>query len=253
MSQKRAIVTGAGTGIGYGIAKKLAENGYSVVIHYYSTDDDAKVLCEEIKKGGGKAWMVKADLSKKSDIDAMFDEALEKLGGLDLFVNNAGITEKSNFSQTTEELFDRLVSVDLKSAYFCVQRAANEIAKNKNGGNVVVISSNNGVMQTPGVSVYGSIKAAMIKMVRHAAVEYAHKGVRINAIAPGWTLTPRTALQNENTVMSKIPLSRWCLPEEIGEMVLFLSSPYAASITGDCLFADGGARLLSAAKDAYIN
>ncbi len=253
MKQKRAIVTGAGVGIGYGVAKRLAEEGYRVVVHYFSTSEGADALCEYIRSLGGQAWAIQADLSKKEQIDSFFDTAIDKLGGLDLFVNNAGITKKSNFAETTEELFDLLVSVDLKSAYFCVQRAANEMAAQKEGGSIIVMSSNNGVMQTPGVSVYGSVKAALIKMVRHAAIEYAHQGIRINAIAPGWTLTSRTAAEEEETVMAKIPLSRWCRPEEIGDMVLFLSSPCAASITGNCLFADGGARLLSAPKDAYIN
>jgi len=251
MNQGKAIVTGAGTGIGQGIAVKLGQSGYDVVVHYNSSAEGALKACDVIRAAGQSAFAVQADLSKKEDLDRFFDEALDLLGGLTLYVNNSGITRKCPFEETSEALFDELVSVNLKSAYFGVQRAANFMAKNNVHGNVVIISSNNALQQRPDVSVYGTLKAALIKMGRHAAIEYAKYGIRVNMIAPGWTVTERTLKQDINETYYGIPLKRWCTPEEIGDMVLFYASDAARSITGNCIAADGGARLLSDKAEKY--
>lgn len=251
MKEKRAIVTGAGTGIGNGVAKRLAADGYKVVLHYNSSAEGAKAACDEIRSNGGEAWMLQADLSKKAELDSFFDKAFEILGGVDIFVNNSGITKKCTMSDMSEALFDEMMSVDFKSAYFSIQRAANKMAE-QGGGSIVVISSNNAFQQRPKLSVYGTVKMALIKLVRHAAMEYAHKKVRVNAIAPGWTATPRVLQEDEQQIFAEIPIRRFCQPDEIGEMVLFLSSECAVSITGNCLVADGGARLVSAPMENYL-
>ena len=251
MQRKKAIVTGAGTGIGRGIALTLGEAGFDVAVHYNRSAEGALEVCEQICRAGGKAYPIQADLSTKSGVESLFSQALEKLGHLDLLVNNSGITKKSDFLETTEEFFDEMVSVDLKSAYFCVQAAAKAMVHQGTKGSIVIITSNNGIQQRPNLSVYGTLKAGLIKLTRHAAMELAKYGIRINCIAPGWTATPRTMTIDETTTYNTIPLKRWCKPEEIGHMVLFLSSEWAGSVTGNCLIADGGAFLQCDAPELY--
>ena len=245
MNRKRALVTGAGVGIGRGIAVELGKAGYDVAVHYFSSPAGAEETCRQVEAAGGRARMIQGDLSKTADIRRLFEEAAAFLGGLDLYVNNSGVTLISPFEETTEEIFDRLVSVDFKSAYFCVQTAAAVMSRSGIRGNIVIISSSNAFQQLPGASVYGSIKAALCKLTRHAAAEYAKYGIRVNCIAPGWTATPRTLEKDQHSTDALIPLKRWALPEEIGQMVLFYASPAAGSVTGNILLADGGATLLS--------
>lgn len=251
MERKKAIVTGAGTGIGQGIALTLGLAGYDVVAHYNQSAGGAQQVCAQIQEAGGNAWPVQADLRTKAGVDSLFAQALEKLGTLDLFVNNSGVTRKSDILQTTEDFFDDMVSIDLKSAYFCMQAAANAMVKDGKKGNIVIITSNNGIQQRPNLSVYGTLKAGLIKMTRHGAMELAKYGIRVNAIAPGWTATARTVQTEESTTYNTIPLKRWCKPEEIGQMVLFFASPWAGSLTGNCLIADGGAQLQCDAPELY--
>lgn len=251
MERKKAIVTGAGTGIGQGIAVTLGQNGYDVVVHYNSSGSGARETCEKIRQAGGNAWAIQADLSQTAGVRSLFAQAHELLGGLDLYVNNSGITRKSDILETEETFFDQMVDVDLKSAYFCVQAAAKEMVACHTKGSIVIITSNNGLQQRPNLSVYGTLKAALIKLGRHAAMELAKYQIRVNTIAPGWTATPRTMQNDQADTYHTIPLKRWCQPEEIGQMVLFLASPWAASITGNCLVADGGAVLQSDLAQTY--
>ena len=251
MERRRAIVTGAGGGIGQGIAIELGKAGYDVAVHYNANAAGAEVTGAQIEKAGGRAYLIRGDLTKVSEVRRLFDEGVERLGGLDLYVNNSGITLKSAFEETTEELFDRIVAVDFKSAYFCVQSAAAKMAERSIRGSIVIISSSNAFQQVPGVSVYGSVKTALCKLTRHAAAEYAKYGIRVNCIAPGWTATPRTLADDVKATYSIIPLKRWVQPEEIGQMVLFYDSPAAKSVTGNILLADGGATLLANRAEFY--
>lgn len=251
MQRKKAIVTGAGTGIGQGIAIALGKAGYDVAVHYNSSAQGAEETCRCLRELGVNAYPIQADLSKKEGVDTLFCQALDKLGELDLYVNNSGITRKSDFVETTEAFFDEMVNVDLKSAYFCVQAAAKAMIARKKQGSIVIITSNNGLQQRPNLSVYGTLKAALIKLTRHAAMELAKYGIRVNAVAPGWTATPRTLEQDQEKTYSTIPLKRWCQPEEIGQMALFYASEAAASVTGNCLVADGGAMLQCDAPEYY--
>ena len=247
MERKTAIVTGAGTGIGQGVAITLGQNGYDVVVHYNSSAEGAVLQTTNLIVG----LLQTLDRDTNTDLRELFAQAMEKLGHLDLYVNNSGITRKSDFLETTEDFFDRMVDVDLKSAYFCVQAAAREMVCRDTKGSIVIITSNNGLQQRPNLSVYGTLKAGLIKLGRHAAMELAKYQIRVNTIAPGWTATPRTMELDETTTYNSIPLKRWCRPEEIGHMILFLASPWAASITGNCLVADGGAVLQSDLAETY--
>lgn len=193
---KKALVSGAGSGIGQGIAIELGKAGYDVVVHYFGNPAGAEETCRIIREAGCKAYPIQGDLSQVADVHRVFDEGVKLLGGLDLYVNNSGITLKASFEETDEELFDKVVGVDFKSAYFCIQSAAKIMAEAGRGGNIVVISSSNAFQQLPSVSVYGSVKTALCKLTRHAAAEYAKDHIRVNCIAPGWTATPRTMVEN---------------------------------------------------------
>ena len=250
MDRKRALVSGSGGGIGQGIATVLGQNGYDVVVHYNANADGAEETCRRVREAGGKAWAVQADLTQVDQVHMLFDRCVEHMGGLDLYVNNSGVTLKATFEETTEELFDKVVNIDFKSAYFCIQSAAKIMAA-QGGGNIVVISSSNAFQQVPKVSVYGSVKTALCKLTRHAAAEYAKDHIRVNCIAPGWTSTPRTLADDVKATYSIIPLKRWVQPEEIGQMVLFYDSPAAQSVTGNILLADGGATLLANRAEFY--
>ena len=251
MERRKAIVSGAGGGIGQGIATVLGQNGYDVAVHYNANADGAKETCRRIEEAGGRACAIQGDLTKVSEVRRLFEEGVAFLGGLDLYVNNSGVTLKAKFEDTTEELFDTVVNVDFKSAYFCIQSAAKVFAEQGRGGSIVVISSSNAFQQVPLVSVYGSVKTALCKLTRHAAAEYAKDGIRVNCIAPGWTSTPRTLADDVKATYSIIPLKRWVQPEEVGQMVLFYESPCAKSITGNILLADGGATLLAYPAERY--
>lgn len=248
---KTAFVTGSGSGIGRGIALQLAEKGYDVGLHYRSSIDGALTAAEEIRAMRRKACCVGADLADVSQIQNAFDTLVSELGVPEIFVNNAGLTKKSPFLDTTPEMFDELCGLDFKGTFFCVQEAARRMRSAGIQGSIVIISSNNAYAHFADVSVYGSVKAAVGKLTEHAALELAKYGIRVNSIAPGWTDTGAARLDAKEDTFYKVPLQRWTTPEEIGKAVLFLSSEEASSITGIHLVIDGGALLVSDKEEKY--
>lgn len=249
--KKVAFVTGGGTGIGQGISIELAKAGYDIAFSYCGSVDGKNKTVKEIEKLGGKALALKADLSKIDEINRMFEEFASTFSRLDLFVNNAGITEKSDFLHTTTELFDKICAVDYRGAFFCMQKAAQIMVDKSIKGNIVLISSNNAIAHFADVSVYASAKAAAGKMAEHAAIELAQFGIRVNTVAPGWTDTGAARLDAKEETYYKIPLKKWATVEEIGKTVIFLDSPAAASITGTTIVIDNGAVLLSDKRERY--
>lgn len=250
-NNKVAFVTGGGTGIGQGIAIELAKAGYDVAVSYRGSAEGAKKTVAEIEKYNQKALAVKADVSNVEDIKRMFSEVMAEFSRLDLFVNNAGITEKADFLSTTPEMFDRICNVDYRGAFFCIQTAAKIMVENNIKGSIVLISSNNAIAHFADVSVYGSAKAAAGKMAEHAAIELAKYGIRVNTIEPGWTQTGAERLDNKEETYYKIPLKKWATVEEIGKAVIFLDSDGAASITGTSILIDNGACLVSDKRERY--
>ena len=247
---KTSLVTGAGTGIGRAIALELAKAGYAVGLHCNSSTAGAESAAEEIRAAGGVARVYQADLSDVAAIAGMFAAFKDDFGRLDLFVNNAGITLLAPFLEMTPEAFEKNYAVDFRAPYFCMQAAAKMMVA-QGGGNIVAIASNNAYCQFARASAYGSLKAGLVKMVKHVALEMSKFGIRCNAIAPGWTDTGAARLGDKESTYYKIPLRRWVQPSEIGQTVLFLDSPAAASITGACLVMDGGAQLLSDKGEKY--
>ena len=247
---KTALVTGAGTGIGRAIALELAKAGYDVGLHCNSSTAGAESAAAEIVARGRKAGVYAGDLSKVSEIRRVFADFRRDFGSLDLFVNNAGITLLAPFLEMTEADFDRNCAVDFKAPYFCMQEAA-KIMVEQGKGNIVAIASNNAFCQFARASAYAAMKAGLVKMVRSIGLEMAKYGIRVNAIAPGWTDTGAARLDAKESTYYKIPLRRWVLPEEVGQTVLFFDSPAAQSITGVTLVMDGGAQLLSDKGEKY--
>ena len=251
-ARKVAIVTGAGTGIGKGIAYELAKAGYDVAVHCNGSTEGAEEVCAAIRRDfGRKTAVIKANLAEYAGVQSLFDEFLKQFDRLDLFVNNAGVTKKSFFLETEESLFDLMVNVDYKGAYFCMQRAARIMVDKGIRGSMVLISSNNARAHFAEVSVYGSVKAAIQKAAEHMAIELAQYGIRVNTIAPGWTDTGASRLDAKESTYYKVPMQRWTTPEEIGKAVLYLADDAAASITGDTLVIDGGALLVSDKCERY--
>ena len=246
-----AFVTGGGTGIGRGIALELAKAGYDVAVHCHSSTGGADSVADEIRAMGRKCAVLTADLSKVSQIKALFAQFDREFDRLDLFVNNAGVTLKSPFLETTEETFDRICGVDYKGAYFAMQAAARRMVAKQIRGSIVVISSNNDRAHFADVSVYGSTKAALAKLAGHIAIELAQYGIRVNTVAPGWTDTGSARLDDPGSTYYKVPLQRWTTPAEIGQAVLYLSGDYAKSITGTELTVDGGALLVCDKRERY--
>ncbi len=246
-----ALVTGAGTGIGKAIALKLGESGYDVAVHYNSSTQGADEICALIRKNGQRAISIKADLSDTSSIAGMFDIVEKELGAVDLLVNNAGITKTAPFLETDENLFDLIYSVDVKAAYFASQCACKQMIKHGKKGSIVAISSNHSKTHFANVSVYGTMKAALNKMMEHIAIEMAKYGIRANTIAPGWVDTGASRLDEKETTYYKIPLKKWATVEEIADTVLFLASDSAASITGATLTVDNGASLMCDKGEKY--
>lgn len=249
--RKTAFVTGGGTGIGKGIAVSLAKSGYDVAISYRGSEKGANDTLERIRHFGRKAAAIRADVSKKSDIDNMFSEFANHFERLDLFVNNAGITLKSSFIETSEEIFDTVCSVDFKGAFFCMQNAAKFMIDKNIKGSIVLISSNNAKAHFADVSVYGSVKAAAQKMAEHAAIELAKYGIRVNTVAPGWTDTGSSRLDDKESTYYKIPLKKWASVDEVADAVKYLASHSARSVTGVTLTVDNGALLVSDKRERY--
>lgn len=251
LESKVALVTGGASGIGRGIALTLAKNGYDVAITYFGSSEGAENVVREIREMGRRAEGYKADLGKYSEICRVFEEIKRDFKTLEVFVNNAGLTEKSAFLDTTEETFDKICNLDFKGAYFCTQKAATIMRDNGTHGSIIIISSNNAFAHFADVSVYGSVKAAVGKFAEHAAIELARYNIRVNTIAPGWTDTGAARLDDKESTFYKIPLRKWADVSEIADAVVYLSSDSARSITGITVVIDNGALLLSDKRERY--
>ncbi len=252
MNRKVALVTGAGRGIGRSIALALAHNGYDIGVNYCNSEEKAFEVCKLIEESGASAIPVKGDVSDTSNIQCMFDTLLCRYGKIDLLVNNAGITRFVSFLDTTEDLWDKVNNTDWKGAFFCAQQAAKIMIEKQIAGNIINITSNQQDGCWPASSVYGPTKAALNKFTKHAALELSKYGIRVNAIAPGYT---GDSEQNAYTksVAGYIPLGRFAKPDEIASSVVFLASDQAEYITGICLNIDGGTLLPVATENQYKN
>jgi NAD(P)-dependent dehydrogenase (short-subunit alcohol dehydrogenase family) len=251
MENKKAVITGGSRGIGRGIALCLAKKGYDVAISYATKEDEARKVVKEIEEvHGRRGFCFNAVLHEKGAGAAFFNQAVEKLGGLDLLVNNAGSTRFENILELTEETMDYLINLDFKNYFIMTREAARYMAKNGIRGSIINITSSRGERAYPGDGIYGGIKAGLHRAIQSFALDLAPYGIRINNVAPG-AIQVRTKedLAREQYMFPVdfweklddiIPLERSGVPEDVGAAVAFLASNDASYITGITLRVDGG-------------
>ena len=243
MTQKNALVTGAGRGIGRAIALELGNNGFAVGVNYRNSEEGALEVCEIINKNGGKAIPLKADIGDCLQLQSILDEFFDKVGPIDLMVNNAGLSKFYPFLDVTEEQWSELTFCDWKGAFFGTQYAARNMVANNKKGIIINISSNHVDGCWPNASVYAPTKAALTKFGKNAAMELAPYGIRVITIAPGYTDVDWPKDNPVYLAKDKIPLKRFAEPSEIAKIVLFAASDSCSYMTGNCITIDGGALL----------
>jgi glucose 1-dehydrogenase len=245
LAGKVAIVTGAGTGIGQGIAKRLGAEGAKVLIDYVGAPEGAQETQRAIEKAGGEADIVLGDVTRMEDVRKIVETAWSRFGTADILVNNAGIEHRSDFWDTTEEEYDRVMAVNLRGAFFLSQAFVRRLRDAKQPGRIVNISSVHEDMVFPGFSTYCCSKGGMRMFMRNLAVELGPLGITVNNVAPGAIITPinKSLLENKqqlNALLNNIPLGRMGTPEDVAGMVAFLVSEDAAYVTGSTFVVDGG-------------
>ena len=239
---KVALVTGASRGIGRAIALALAAEGADVAVNYAGSEAAAKEVAAEIEAMGRKAFVIQADIASTEASTAMVDAVVKEFGRVDVLVNNAGITRDGLLMRMKEEDWDAVITTNLKGVFNCTKAAIKYMMKQKSG-NIVNISSIVGVMGNAGQANYCAAKAGVIGFTKATAKEVAARGIRVNAIAPGFIKTDMTSVLSEKVVESMlagIPLNRLGETEDIAKAVLFLASSDANYITGQTLHVDGG-------------
>jgi glucose 1-dehydrogenase len=242
---KVAIVTGGNSGIGAAIVLGLAGAGADVVIDYVAHPEATDALAKQVAALGGTAIGVKADVSQVGEMQALIDAAVAKFGRLDIMVNNAGIETRTSVLDTSEEQYDKVLSINLKSAFFGTQIAARQMIKQGGGGRVINITSVHEDWPMPGNTPYCLAKGGMRMLTRTAGVELGPHGILVVGVGPGAVATPINAsTMNDPALLAKlnsaIPLGRMAKPEEIADVVVFLAGPAAAYLTATTIFADGG-------------
>ena len=252
---KNVLVTGGSSGIGQAIAVRFAEYGANVAINYLSTPDEAagteeqvQACVAKVQREGVQDVLVGGDVSKEEDVVRMVGDAVEQLGGVDVLVNNAGI----QVSRPTEELssddFDKVIAVNLRGAFMCAREAIRHFLAEGKAGSIVNVSSVHQLIPKPSYLGYSCSKGGMQNLTRTLALEYAPRGIRVNGVGPGATVTPinRAWIEDPDKrkqVEEHIPMKRAGDADEMAGVTCFLASDDAAYITGQTIFVDGGLTL----------
>lgn len=238
---KRIIVTGAAQGIGKAIAALLAEQGASLLLCDVDLEK-TEAAAREIGTGGATCLACRADVTKSADAEALVQDAVGRLGAVDVLVNNAGITRDNVLLRMKEDQWDQVMAVNLKGTFNCTKAAIKVMIRQKKG-TVINIASITGLMGNAGQANYSASKAGVIGFTKAIAREYADRGITVNAVAPGFIQTAMTDAipeKERETLISQIPLKRLGTPLDVARVVLFLASDEAAYITGQVIGVNGG-------------
>ena len=239
---KVAIVTGASRGIGKAIAQQFIAQGAKVAFTYRSSAEAAEALEQELSAGGGTVKGFQSDAASMTDAERLVGEVVEAFGTVDIVINNAGITDDTLLMRMTEEQWDRVISVNLKSCFNLTKAVMRTMLKARSGS-IVNISSVVGVQGNAGQANYAASKAGILGFTKSVALELGSRNIRCNAIAPGFIETEMTAKLDADTVQGwrdAIPLKRGGTPEDVANLCVFLASDMSAYITGQTLNVDGG-------------
>jgi 3-oxoacyl-[acyl-carrier protein] reductase len=239
--KKIAIVTGASRGIGRAVAKRLAQDGFAVVVNYLSNASEAEEVVAEIKVNGGEAIAVKADVANQTDVERLFEETMKKFGGIDVVVHNSGIMPLSPIGKSDVELFDKAISTNLRGAFLVLAQAAQHIAA---GGRIIALSSSVLAKSFPSYGPYIASKAGVEGLVHVLANELRGRNVTVNAVAPGPVATDlflKGKSKEQIAELSKLaPLERLGQPDDIANVTSFLAGPDGGWVNSQVLRANGG-------------
>jgi glucose 1-dehydrogenase len=260
---KNVLVTGGTSGIGQAIAVRFAEFGANVAINYLSRPEDAaetegqvQACVAKVQRMGVRDVIVKGDVSKEEDVVAMFEDTVDKLGGLDVLINNAGIQISRPSHELSAADFDKVIGVNLRGAFLCAREAIKRFLDAGKPGVIINISSVHQVIPKPNYLGYSVSKGGMQNMTRTLALEYAGENIRVNAIGPGATITPINRAWVDDPVKaemvtSHIPIPRPGTAEEMAGVTCFLASDDGAYITGQTIFVDGGLTLYADFREPW--
>lgn len=254
MKDKKVLVTGSGTGLGREIALEFARQGAAVALHYAHSSEGAESAVKEIQAAGGKAIAIKADLREVEQAKKLSLDAIDFLGGMDVLVNNAGITMTLEFEEVTPEQYDTLYHVNVRAQYFIIQTALPAMLK-QGGGVIINLASVHGLRAFTGHSVYAGTKGAIISYTRELAIELAPRGIRVNAIAPGAVPVEnhfKAAGTDDVSQLGKlIPCGFPGTPLDIAKTAIFLASDDARYIIGQTIVVDGGTTSWMSFSEGY--
>jgi glucose 1-dehydrogenase len=256
-----ALVTGASSGIGAGVAKALAVEGASVVVNYSSSPEKAEKVLNEIQRAGGTALTIKADVSNEKEVVEMYREIFKQFGTIDILVNNAGLQKDNRFHEMSLEEWNRVIGINLTGQFLCAREAIKEFlrrgvdpAKSKTAGKIICMSSVHEVIPWAGHANYAASKGGVMMLMKSIAQEYAPMKIRVNSIGPGAIRTPinHAAWQTPesyNNLLKLIPQKRIGEVDDIGGAAVWLASDDSDYVNGITLFVDGGMLLYPGFED----
>ncbi len=253
LAGKRALVTGSETGIGREIALEFAREGADVVLHYPYSRKGAQSAVEEIQAMGRRAVALQADLSEVDACFGLVDQGIDFLGGLDILMNNAGISQSCDFTEVTPDSFDYLYRLNIKGQFFCAQRAVRHMLEKRQKGVIINTTSSHAEASLPGFSVYAGTKGAIWSWTRQIAIELAPKGIRVNAMCPGWIEVENYYKQIPHfdpiAIGKTIPCQRMGKTSDIAKACVYLASEDSDYMIGHVLVVDGGTMAKMALPD----